>query len=291
MRLSPDQGMGGNPRMNSVEILMSVSASNWHGEAMTTTGGTGPGPGGTTWAGEAIVTTCVIVALLPLVFLHVNGIGAVDPLQDVISDYVFQPGGYALLGIAALSLAVASVVLATGLREAGLPRARGPAALLVSVATALVLVAVFPTHATGTPAGLVSIVHRAAGGWVFAMLPLTAWMVAQRARSAPAWQPAAPALSRCSGATGVLSALFLLSHIPIVIAGSPGFPLIGGVQRVLYAAVMLVLVATARATRLAVDRALSPVAVPSGDELPDVQLPGAPLVDTRMPNPQIRGAA
>jgi Protein of unknown function (DUF998) len=267
--------MGGYPRMDSVEILMSVSASGWHGEAMTTTGGTGPESGGTTWAGETIVTTCVIVALLPLGFLHLDAIGAVDPLQDVISDYVFRPGGYALLGIAALCLAAASVVLAAGLRHAGLPRSRWPAALLGSVALALVLVAVFPTHPADTPAGLVSTVHRAAGGWVFAMVPLAAWMVARRARSAAAWQPAAPALSRLAGATGVLSAVFLLSHVPIVIAGSPGFPLIGGVQRVLFAAVMLVLVATARATRLAVDRALGPAAILSRPELPDPRLRGA----------------
>jgi hypothetical protein len=259
--------MGGYPRVDSVEILMSVSASGWHGVPMTPTGGTGPELGGTTWAGEATVTTCVIVALLPLGFLHVNGIGAIDPLTDTISDYVFVPGGYALLGMAALSLAVASFVLAAGLRRAGLPRPGLPAALLVSAAVALVLVAVFPTHYPGTTPGLVSTVHRAAGGWVFAIVPLAGWMVARRARSAPAWTAAAPALSWCAGATGVLSAVFILSHVPIVIAGSPGFPLLGGVQRVLYAAVMLVLVATARATRLAVDRALSPAALPSGTQL------------------------
>ena len=160
---------------------------------MTTTGGTGREPGGTTWAGEAIVTTCVIVALLPLGFLHVNGIGVVDPLHDVISDYVFEPGGYALLAVAALSLAVASVVLATGLGQAGLPGptpARGAARECGRGARAG---GGLPDPPGRTSAGLVSTVHRAAGGWVFAMLPLAAWMVARRARSAPAWRPAAPA--------------------------------------------------------------------------------------------------
>lgn len=222
-------------------------------------------PGGSTWAGEAIVTTCVIVSLLSLLFLHVNGIGAIDPLNDVISGYVFQPGGYALLGISALSMAVGTIVLATGLCTAGLPRPRLPFALLMSVAVAFVLVAVFPTHEVGTSAGLVSNVHRTAGGWIFAMLPLSACLIARRASSAPAWQPAVPALSWVSGFTGVLSAFYLLSYVPIVIGGLPGFPFTGAVQRVLYAAVMLVLVTTARATRLAVDRALVPAAVPSGD--------------------------
>jgi hypothetical protein len=246
--------------MDSVEILMSVSALEWDGVRMTTTGGTGRDAVAVTWAGEAAVTSCVIVALLPLGFLHVTSIGVVDPRDDVISDYVFRPGGYALLGAAAISLAVATSMLATGLRRAELPRSRTPTVLFGTAAVALVLVAVFPTHAPGTSPGLVSTVHRAAGGWIFAVLPLAAWLVARRARSAPAWQAAAPALHWWAGSTGVLSAVFLLSHVPIVIGGSSGFPLIGGLQRVLYAAVMLVLVATARATRLAVEASSCPAA-------------------------------
>jgi hypothetical protein len=261
-----------------VEILMSVSAPGWHGEFMTTTGGAGPEPGAARWAGDAVVTTCVIVAVLPLVFLHVEGIGVIDPLNDVISDYVFRPGGYVLLGIAALSLALGSAVLATGLRAAGLPDPRRPAMLFGSVAVALVLVAVFPTHEPGTSAGLVSNLHRVAGGWTVAMLPLATWMVARRARSAPAWRPAAPALARAGAVVGVLSGSFLLIHVPIVVIGSPGFPLLGGVQRVLFTAVMLVLVATARATRFALDRAVAPTggaAILSRPELPDPRLRGA----------------
>lgn len=235
---------------------------------MTTTGGSGRGDVGGTWPGEAVVTSCVIVALLPLGFLHVSSIGVVDPLTDVISDYVFRPGGYALLGAAAISLAVAAAMLATGLRRAELPRSRAPAVLFVTAAVALVLVAVFPTHAPGTTPGLVSTLHRAAGGWIFAVLPLAAWMVARRARSAaPAWQAAAPALHWWAGTTGVLSAAFLLSHVPIVIGGSSGFPLMGGLQRVLYAAVMLVLVATARATRLAAEALPCPAATSVGPQL------------------------
>jgi hypothetical protein len=219
------------------------------------------------WVGESIVTASVIAALLTLGFLHMSGSGSIDPLTAVISDYVFQPGGYALLGAAAISLAVACVALATGLRRADLPAARVPTLLLVSAAVALVLVAVFPTHTPGTPPGLVSTVHRVAGGWVFAVLPLAAWLVARRARSAPAWQPAALPLSWAAGAACVVSTFFLLNHVPIVIAGSPFFPFLGGVQRVLYAAVMVVLVMTARATRLATERVLRPVDLPVSPRL------------------------
>jgi hypothetical protein len=245
--------------MDSVEILMSVSDLGWHGIPMTSTGGIGRESAGVAWAGESIVTASVIVALLPLGFLHVSGIGSIDPLTAVISDYVFQPGGYALLGAAAISLAVACVALATGLRRADLPAARVPTLLFVSAAVALVLVAVFPTHTPGTTPGLVSTLHRVAGGWVFAVLPLAALLVAGRARSAPAWQPAAVPLTWAAAIAGAVSVFFLLNHVPIVIAGSPFFPFLGSVQRVLYAAVMVVLVMTARATRLAAERVHSPV--------------------------------
>ena len=246
---------------------MSVSALCWHGDPMTSTGGTGREPAESTWAGEALVIASVIVALLPLGFLHLSSIGAIDPLTDVISDYVFQPGGYALLGAGAISLAVGCAALATGLHRGELPHPRTPTALFASAAGALVLVALFPTHAPGTDPGLVSTVHRAAGGWVFAVLPLAAWMVARRARSAPTWAPAAPALSRAAAVAGVVSVFFLLNHVSIVIGASPVLPLLGGAQRVLCAAVVVVLVMTARATRLAVERAHYPAEVPASLQL------------------------
>jgi Protein of unknown function (DUF998) len=258
---TPDGRVGDYPRMDSVEILMSVSALGWHGDPMTPTGGIAGEPAWTSSVGESIVTASVSTALLPLGFLHLSSVGSLDPVRDVISDYVFQPGGYALLGAAAISVAVGCVALATGLRRAGLPAAGTPTVLLVTAATALVLVALFPTHTPGTTPGFVSAVHRIAGGWVFAVLPLAAWLVARRARSAPAWAPAAPALAWSAVVAAAVSAFFLLNHVPIVIAGSPVFPFVGGVQRVLYAAVMVVLVMTARATRLAVDRVHSPAHV------------------------------
>jgi hypothetical protein len=257
----PDGGVGVYPRRDSVEFLMSVSEVGWHGMPMTSTGGSGRESAGVAWAGESIVTAAVIVALLPLGFLHLSSIGSLDPITAVISDYVFRPGGYALLGAAAIGLAVACVALATGLHRAGLPSARVPARLFVSAAGALVLVALFPTHTPGTTPGLVSTVHRIAGGWVFAVLPLAALLVAVHARTAPAWQPAAVPLTWAAVIATLISAFFLLNHVPIVIAGSPFFPFLGGVQRVLCAAVIVVLVMTARATRLAAERVLEPVPV------------------------------
>ncbi|HLU59496.1 MAG TPA: DUF998 domain-containing protein [Pseudonocardia sp.] len=229
---------------------------------MTSSGGNVREPAAVTWVGESVVIGCVIVALLPLGVLHLSSIGSLDPRTAVISDYVFQPGGYALLGAAAISLAAGCAVVATGLRRAELPAARVPAALFTSAAVALVLVALFPTHTPGTTPGLVSTVHRAAGGWVFAVVPVAAWLVAVRARSAPAWRPAAVPLTWAARGATAISAVFLLNHVPIVITGSPFLPFLGGVQRVLCAAVMVVLVMTARATRLAAERGCEPVPVP-----------------------------
>jgi Protein of unknown function (DUF998) len=234
---------------------------------VTSIGGAGRNARGTTWAGENTVVVCVAGAFLSLLVLHVTGNGTLDPLSRTISDYVFLPGGYALLGVAGLALAVASIVLAAGLRRGALPDAGPPSALLMSMAGALALVTVFPTHDPATTAGLVSTVHRAAGGWVLVVLPQALWMIARRARTAPGWTAAAPMLARCAAATAASSAAFLVFLLPIVIGGSPGFPLLGGVQRVLYAVVMLVLVVTARATRLAVEHVSAPAVLPSGVEL------------------------
>jgi hypothetical protein len=213
------------------------------------------------------VLACVVAALVPIGVLHVAGVGVVDPLTTTISDYVLVDGGYALFGLAAAALAGASGLLAAALRRSGLAAPGLPAALLASASGGFLLTAVFPTHAPGSVPGAASLVHRAAGGWVLAALPLAAWLVARRARTSPGWISAAPLLGVAAGATGALSAGYLLTHVLIVIAGSHEFPLIGGAERVLYGAVLLVLVATARAARVAADRTLRAMTVPTGADV------------------------
>lgn len=261
---SPTPILRDTPTMDWVGILMYVSAWSWHRGRMTMAGGTGRQPGRTGTGGSAVAGG-IAVALVVMAYLHITGSATVDPVEATISDYVGVPGGYVLLGTAAFALTAGAVALAAGLRPAALPDPGPPATMLLSGSAALVLVAVFPTNAPDTPAGVVANLHRVAGGWVFAALPLAGWMVARRARLADAWRPLAPLLTGVAGATGVLSAVFLLSHLPIVIGTSPGFPLLGGMERVLYASVMLVLLVTARATRLAVDGARNTSGVALGD--------------------------
>ncbi|MCO1655915.1 DUF998 domain-containing protein [Pseudonocardia humida] len=234
---------------------------------MVSSGGTGQGPGAE-GAGEVAaratwpVVACVGVAVTALVALHVDGVGTVDPIVQTLSDYVALPGGYALLGVAALALAAAVWMLGAGLRGWGLTAPAAPAALLSVASGGFVAAAVFPTNDPGTAAGPVADLHRVAGGIVLLALPLAAWMVARRAVESPAWRAAAPALTRLSVAVAALSVLFLLSNVPIVISGSPIFAVLGVLQRVLYAVMLVLLLVIARAARATAVAARTAVDLP-----------------------------
>jgi len=58
---------------------------------------------------------------------------------------------------------------------------------------------------------------------MFAVLPLAIWLLARRCREQARWRSGAPLLARLAATTAVAGAAFLLSHIPIVFFGSPGF--------------------------------------------------------------------
>jgi hypothetical protein len=199
------------------------------------------------------VAACVAVTVVALAVLHVDGAGVIDPVGRVISDYVALPGGYALLGVAAVALAVAVGLLAAALRPAGLVDPSAPVALLGTASGGLVVAAVFPTNDPGTSAGLVADLHRLAGLVVLVALPVGAWLIARRAARTSAWRASASLLGWAAGAVCVLSGAFLIGNVvPIVISDSPFFTALGALQRVLYAVVMVVLLLLARATRTAV---------------------------------------
>jgi hypothetical protein len=244
---------------------------------MPISGGTGWTPGEVAVGrgghrGGGGVVACVAVALVALVFLHVDGAATIDPAIRVISDYVALPGGYALLGVAAVALAVAAGLLAAALRPAGLVDPAAPAALLGTASGALGAVALFPTNDPGTGAGLVANVHRLAGLVVLVTLPLGAWLVARRAARTPAWRASAAPLGWTAAAGCLLSAAFLLSNVPIVISDSPFFTALGALQRVLYAVVMVVLLLLVRAIRSATVAVRAAEGTAAGAPLTDAQL-------------------
>jgi hypothetical protein len=191
------------------------------------------------------VAAAVGIAAWGVLVLHVAALSsAVDPLQHTISDYVALPGGYLVLGLAAGAMAVAGAVLTVAAHRAGAGRL--VVGLLGSWAVAMAVAGIFPTNLPDTPPDVVAAVHRYAGAWVFAVLPVAALLLAR----GPAVRESARRRVRVLAVlAGVLAAAFLLAHLPIVVLGSPAFPLLGGVERVLYGVVIALLVVTARGMR------------------------------------------
>ncbi|GEL23279.1 hypothetical protein PSU4_22330 [Pseudonocardia sulfidoxydans NBRC 16205] len=203
------------------------------------------GPGALT----AGVTAAAVVAVLPVLVLHALGAGLVDPLAHTVSDYVAVPEGYALLAVSSAALAAAGLFVAVAAWRTRLPGAPVLAALTAVWVIGLGLVAAFPTNVGGAPADISAIVHRWGGALVLGLAPVIAMVVA-RGLVARGARPVL--LVRLTVATAGLDAAFLLSHVPIVVLGSPGSPLLGLVERVLYGLVIVLLPVTAHAVRRAV---------------------------------------
>ncbi|WP_345416882.1 DUF998 domain-containing protein [Pseudonocardia xishanensis] len=197
---------------------------------------------------RTVVQAAVGVAVWAIAVLHVAGVaGAVDPLRHTVSDYVVLPGGHLVLGIAAAAMALAGAALATACHRRGTGRL--PVLLLGSWAVAMAVAGIFPTNPPGTPADVAAAVHRYAGAWVFAVLPVAVLLIAR----GPAVHAAARRrLTGLAVAAGASAGVFLLAHVPIVVFGSPAFPLLGGVERVLYGVLAVLLVVTARSIRTGV---------------------------------------
>jgi hypothetical protein len=221
------------------------------------------------------VTGAALLAVLPVLVLHVLGAGAVDPMAQTVSDYVAVPEGYPLLAVSSAALAAAGLFVAVAAWRTRLPGAPGLAALTAVWVIGLGLVAAFPTNVGGAPADISAVVHRWGGALVLGLAPVLAMVVA-RGLVARGTRPVL--LVRLTLATAALDAGFLLSHVPIVVLGSPGFPLLGLVERVLYGLVIVLLPVTARALRRgAVTSQNAPVPAPvTATPVTAASLPAAP---------------
>ncbi|GAY10617.1 DUF998 domain-containing protein [Pseudonocardia sp. N23] len=237
---------------------------------------------GVTAGATAGVTVAALVAVVPVLVLHVVGGGSIDPLARTVSDYVAVPQGYALLAVSSAALAVAGLLVAVAAWRTRLPGAPVLAALTAVWVIGLGLVAAFPTNVDGAPADISAVVHRWGGALVLGLAPVLAMVVA-RGLAARGTRPVL--LVRLTVATAALDAAFLLSHVPIVVLGSPGFPLLGLVERVLYGLVIVLLPVVARALRRgSVAPAPGPhVTAPAWAPDPGAPDPGAP--DPGAPDP------
>ncbi len=205
------------------------------------------------WAGRlaGLGLAAMAVAPWPVVYLDVTGNGQLSAFTHTISDHVNAPGGPALLTVTAACGLVAGLALMAGMRAAALHGRTGIQVLMGSWCLAVVIAGVFPTNAMGTPPDLAAGVHRYAVGWMIAVLPLAGWLLARRSREQPRWRSSAPLVGVLAVATGVSSAAFLLSHIPIVFPGSPGVVMLGVVERVLFGMDIVLLAAGLLAVRRA----------------------------------------
>ncbi|GAA4681440.1 hypothetical protein GCM10023215_13970 [Pseudonocardia yuanmonensis] len=226
----------------------------------------------------------VAIAAWAVVVLHVAGAlhtPAVDPLVHTVSDYVLLPGGHLVLAIAAVALALGGAVLAGAAARAG--GSRTAVALLASWSAAMVVAGIVPTNVPGTPPDLAAAVHRYAGAWIFAVLPLAVLLLARGPAIRAAGRRRVVGLALL---TATLSAAFLLAHLPIVVAGSSAFPLLGGVERVLYGAVTALLTTTALALRPSTPPTPpTPTPPPPTTPLPSVPVPMNPAPMTPAPAP------
>ncbi|SDG83395.1 Protein of unknown function [Lentzea fradiae] len=173
-----------------------------------------------------LLTGGLVLSLVPVLYLHVVSADELNPVTDVISDYVFVRNGTKWLAVASLSLAAVSGLLGWRLRHVP-----GPARWLIAGWTVgLAVATVFPTDPTGEPTTLSGHVHRYAAGVMFVCLPAAGLLIARQF----------PALRTVAVTAGVSSVAFLVSHVSF-----EGFTVRGLAERLLFVALYVLLFAIA----------------------------------------------
>lgn len=157
----------------------------------------------------------LLLAVLPILYLNIVDIRALDPVTTTISDYVSVPGGAALLAVSALSLAVASIMLPVALVRAGLPAPGVGCALFGLAGVGLLASIAFPTNTLGTAVSDSAVAHRYAAGVFFVALPLAGFWLHRRL-------PPSGTLGRWTAASVLTGLAFLASHIPLLFPHFPG---------------------------------------------------------------------
>ncbi|MFB9878317.1 DUF998 domain-containing protein [Planobispora siamensis] len=214
-----------------------------------------------------------VLALVAMVYAHLAAGGAVDPMNELISDYALLDGTAWALVLGTLALASGCLWTAYGLTGTDPAGSAAARVLLVAGALGLLLTASFPTDAAPDVVSITGEIHRWSAAVVFTALPCAGWMLARRSRDT--------ALLTVSAASVVLLAAFLAAH-----PGSLTADLIGGaayyglVERLLMLAeIALVLLAArgaGRKDRQSVVRPLLQRPALSGELGQDVAIPVQP---------------
>ncbi|ANZ43076.1 hypothetical protein BBK82_27650 [Lentzea guizhouensis] len=164
---------------------------------------------------RGLVLGGLVFSLVPIFYLHVMSAGQLDPVSDVISDYVFVRNGTEWLAATSLSLAAVSALLAVNLRRVG----RSAQWLIGVWSAGLTVSTIFPTDPTGAPTSMSGYIHRYAGAVMFAALPAAGLLIARKF----------PALFGIAITATVSSTAFMVSHVSFV-----GFEARGLTERVLF---------------------------------------------------------
>ncbi|MEU5694811.1 DUF998 domain-containing protein [Actinosynnema sp. NPDC020468] len=158
-------------------------------------------------ASIALLAGCLLVSGYLTVALR----SQVDPVANVVSDYVFYRPG--LLVAAVLLLVCAGVAALVGLARLGVPRSRPVLVLSGLWCAGLLLCAVFPTNRVSGESSFSGDVHRLAGATFLTSLPLAAWHLARALRADRRLRPRADRL-RTLAITGLgLAAVFGLCQL------------------------------------------------------------------------------
>ncbi|AHH94673.1 hypothetical protein BC739_007574 [Kutzneria viridogrisea] len=156
-----------------------------------------------------------VISLLPMVYLHLESSGQLNPLKHTISDYVFAHQGARLFDTSALALAIGSASLLTGLAGAGLVRGAPLTVLLLVWCGGLIVAVLFPTDPVDGVQSISGAVHRWAGTLFFPCLSLAGFLLAKRCQVTPGWERFSRTVLRLSVASTVVLATFALIQLSI----------------------------------------------------------------------------
>ena len=166
-----------------------------------------------TWALLAIVS--FVAALLPMVYLHLESSGQLNPIRHTISDYVFANQGSRYFDTSLVALTVGSVALMVGLAGAGIVRGLLLTALVSVWCVGLAVALVFPTDPAPTVQSISGTVHRWAAIFFFPCLSAAGFLLARRCQLTRGWERFAPIVLRLSMASTIVLGTFALIQLAI----------------------------------------------------------------------------
>jgi hypothetical protein len=166
-----------------------------------------------TWALLAIVG--FVAALLPMVYLHLEASGQLNPIKHTISDYVFAEQGARYFDTSLLALTVGSIALMVGLTVAGIVRGMVLTVLVTVWCAGLAVALLFPTDPSPDVQSISGTVHRWAAIFFFPCLSAAGFLLARRCQLTPGWERLAPVVLRLSMASTIVLGTFALIQLAI----------------------------------------------------------------------------